>query len=65
MSTYLQDVKRKTPKLAAALAITGNQPDWALRNMVTALSMFPMMNTADENARLDAARTVLRLRQLA
>jgi hypothetical protein len=43
-----------------AKKIVGNQPKWALQNMVKALSMFGgYMNTPEENLRLQAAKRVL------
>ena len=56
------DIKRTNPALAADLAIIGNQDNVSLRNMITALSMLPMMNTKAENERLAAAKRVLRHR---
>lgn len=47
--------------LEEAKRIVGNQPTWALRNMVKALSMFGgYLNTPEENLRLKAAKVVLR-----
>ena len=43
-----------------AKRITGNQPIWALRNMIKALSMMSVINTPEENKRLKAAKIVLR-----
>jgi hypothetical protein len=44
-----------------AKQIVGNQPKWALQNMVKALSMFGgNLNTPEENIRLQAAKRVLR-----
>ena len=45
--------------LAEAKKITGNQPTWALKNMVKALSMHSWLNTAEENERLSAAQLIL------
>jgi hypothetical protein len=42
--------------------VVGNQPDWALRNMVRALSSLPLLNTPEDNQRLEAAKLVLRHR---
>ena len=42
-----------------ALAIVGNQPRWAVKNMVKALSMHPWLNTEEEEQRLRAAKIVL------
>ncbi len=38
--------------------ITGNQPRWALRNMIKALSMHPWLNTAEDVERLKAAKII-------
>ena len=43
-----------------AKKIVGNQPRWALQNMVKALSMLPVLNTDEENKRLEAAKIGLR-----
>ncbi len=43
--------------------ICGNQPTWALRNMVRALSMMSMMNTAEENERKAAAEFLIKERR--
>ena len=45
-----------------ARAIVGNQPNWALRNMVKALEMLPALNSADDNKRLLAAKYLLKAR---
>lgn len=42
-----------------AKQIVGNQPTWALKNMVRALTMFRGLNTEEENRRLEAAKVVL------
>lgn len=36
--------------------IVGNQPKWAIRNMITALTFHSWSNTAEETKRLEAAR---------
>jgi hypothetical protein len=41
----------------------GNQPTWALRNMVKALKMLPALNTAEDNERLEAAKFILKNRK--
>ena len=43
-----------------AWAIIGNQPKWAIRNMVKALSVHAWLNTREDNIRLQAARIALR-----
>jgi hypothetical protein len=49
--------------LSEAEKIVGRQPTWAISNMVKALSMHPWLNTEQEEARLYAARLVLRNRR--
>lgn len=46
-------------KIDEAQTIVGNQPTWALENMVKALQMLPMLNTNEDWRRLKAARMVL------
>ena len=46
--------------LAEAKKIVGNQPTWAIKNMVKALSMCPWLNTPEEEQRLLAAKIVLK-----
>jgi hypothetical protein len=60
MGTWYEDLKKSDPALAADYAITGQQPVWALKNMVKALSLMPILNTPEQNARLAAARRILR-----
>tara|TARA_R100000315_G_scaffold15241_1_gene5156 strand:- start:127 stop:282 length:156 start_codon:yes stop_codon:yes gene_type:complete len=43
-----------------AKKIVGNQPKWAIKNMVKALKMCPWLNTAEEKQRLQAAEIVLK-----
>lgn len=50
----------KKMTLDEAKKIVGNQPDWALRNMIRALSVFRALNTEEDNLRLEAAKLVLR-----
>jgi hypothetical protein len=45
-----------------AKKIVGNQPTWALKNMVKALKMLPALNTPEDEQRLIAAKVVLRER---
>tara|TARA_R110000822_G_scaffold21795_2_gene69081 strand:+ start:350 stop:496 length:147 start_codon:yes stop_codon:yes gene_type:complete len=45
---------------AEAKKITGNQPLWALKNMALALAMYPWLNTAEEDRRLEAAKVLLK-----
>jgi hypothetical protein len=46
--------------LKEARAIIGNQPRWAVKNMVRALTMLPLMNTAEDNKRLEAGKFLLK-----
>jgi hypothetical protein len=45
---------------AEAKKIVGNQPTFALKNMVVALSTLQFLNTQAENLRLEAAKIVLK-----
>ena len=49
--------------LDQAKEIVGNQPTWALRNMVKSLKMLPLMNTAQDEKRLAAAVMVIKSRK--
>lgn len=49
--------------LEEAKEIVGNQPTWALKNMVKALKMLPLMNTAQDEQRLAAAVMVIKSRK--
>ena len=42
-----------------AKKIVGNQPRWAIENMVKALSMHSWHNTPEENERLVAGKLIL------
>jgi len=46
--------------LDQAKKIVGNQPRWALKNMVVALNLMPRLNTKEDNQRLQAAKIVLK-----
>lgn len=46
-----------------AKKLVGNQPTWALKNMVKALKMLPLMNTAEDLQRLEAVRVILKSRK--
>ena len=46
-----------------AKKIVGNQPTWALKNMVKALQMLPWRNTPEDEQRLIAAKIVLKERK--
>jgi hypothetical protein len=51
--------ERKNPvTYDEAKKIIGNQPAWALRNMIKALELHQWMNTPEEQERLIAARIV-------
>jgi hypothetical protein len=39
-----------------AVQLVGDQPMWAIRNMVKALSSLSLLNSAEENERLEAAK---------
>jgi len=43
-----------------AWAIIGNQPTWAIRNMIKALELLPALNTAQDNERLAAAKIAIK-----
>ena len=43
-----------------AWKIMGNQPKWAIKNMVKALSMLTWLNTDDDKLRLKAAKICLK-----
>ena len=43
-----------------AWKIIGNQPSWAIRNMVTALSMHQWLNTPEDKRRLEAGKIALK-----
>jgi hypothetical protein len=43
-----------------AWKIIGNQPKWAIRNMVKALSMLTLLNTPEDELRLKAAKIALK-----
>lgn len=61
MSTWLSDMKKTNPALAADYAIVGNQSRDDLRCMVRALETFGgFMNTDEDNKRLAAAKRILR-----
>lgn len=46
-----------------ALKIVGNQPVWAIRNMRIALAMHPWLNSEEDNRRLEACKTIERMRK--
>lgn len=49
--------------LEEAKSIVGNQPTWALKNMIKALNLFPRLNTSEDWKRLEAAKIVLKSRK--
>lgn len=59
MSTWLSDLRKSNPNLAADYAITGNVSDHSLRNMIIALSIAPRYNDAEDINRLEAAKRIL------
>jgi hypothetical protein len=48
--------------IAEAKQRVGNQPTWALKNMVKALKMLPALNTAEDELNLKAAQVILKER---
>ena len=46
-----------------AKQIVGNQPSWALRNMIKALSMLTFFNTPEDDRRKVAAKIILKARK--
>jgi hypothetical protein len=44
---------------ATAQRLVGNQPTYALRNMVKALGMLTWLNTPEDERRLEAAKLIL------
>lgn len=63
MGTYYQDLQRDNPKKYADMVLAGGCSNRAvLRNMVRALEMCSALNTPADNARLAAAKRLLRNR---
>jgi hypothetical protein len=61
MGTWLDDLRKNNPALAADYALVGNNQGASLRNMVKALSLFGgALNTPEDNARLAAAKRILK-----
>lgn len=50
----------KKMSVEKAWKIVGNQPTWALKNMIKALSMMSALNTPEENERLKAAKIAIK-----
>ena len=46
-----------------ARKLVGNQPTYALKNMVKALNMLPWLNTPQDERRLEAAKLLIRERR--
>jgi len=46
--------------ITEAKKLLGDQPSWALKNMVKALEMLPALNTAQDNLRLEAAKLIIK-----
>lgn len=42
-----------------AMALVGNKTDWELQAMRKALSTFPILNSDDENKRLEAVKIII------
>lgn len=62
MGTYYQDLAKNNPAKFADLKIAGNSDKTALKNMVRALQILPGLNTPADDARLAAAKRLLRNR---
>ena len=63
MGTYYQDLKRDNPAKYADMVLAGGGSNRTiLRNMVRALEMCSTLNTPADNARLAAAKRLLRNR---
>ena len=54
---------KQVMRLDEAKNIVGNQPTWALKNMVKALKMLPALNTREDDQRLAAAVLVIKSRR--
>ena len=46
--------------ITEAKKIVGNQPEWALKNMVKALTMCSWLNDENDKRRLAAAKLILK-----
>jgi phosphoribosylcarboxyaminoimidazole (NCAIR) mutase len=60
MSIYAEDLKKSNPLKYADYVIAGGNSGVALKNMIKALSMMPMLNSPEENLRLAAAKRLLK-----
>ena len=49
-------------KLQEAKNRIGDRAEWELKNMKKALSMFPILNTPEENQRLKDVEIIIKLR---
>lgn len=67
MGTWLQDLQKTNPTLAADYALVGNQDSVSLRNMIRALSLpiAAFCNTPEDENRLAAAKRILAARRKA
>lgn len=56
MSTYMEELKKRNPEAYRHRVIAGCHPGTVeFRNMVRALKSMPILNTAEDNARLESA----------
>ena len=60
MGTYYEDLKASNPAKYADMVLVGGNNGVALKNMIRALSMMPLLNSFEENARLLAAKRLLK-----
>jgi hypothetical protein len=59
MTIYHDELRQKIPAKYSDMALVGNNSGVMLRNMVKALSILPWFNTAEENAKLAAAKRLI------
>ncbi len=59
MTIYHDELKLKQPKKYADMMLVRNNSGVMLRNMVKALSILSWFNTAEENAKLAAAKRLI------
>jgi hypothetical protein len=62
MSTYYEDLKMNNPAKYADRRIAGTLDKVALKNMIRALSILPLLNTNEDEIRLAAAKRLIRNR---
>ena len=60
MGTYYEDLKASNPAKYADMVLAGGNNGVALKNMIKALSMMLILNSFEENARLLAAKRLLK-----